>query len=168
MNSTQASDHHRLSVLLRVALVAGLFAAAWSVYRGLPAGEGAGEGGEPDGATALRIVLRRPPDASADKVPVQLYSINMTAARNEFDSEKRPGIRFEDFAMRLMGARRPVTAELDERGETVVVVTPGRWWIHATLEGARELSWRLPVNASGREKTVELTPENAYTRAKRF
>ena len=168
MNSTQGSDHGRLSAFLRVALVAGLFAAAWSVYRGLPAGEGAADEGQ--GATALRIVLRRPPDAAAAtaKIPVHLYSINMTAARSEFDSEKRPGVRFEDFAMRLMGERRPVTAELDERGETVVVVTPGRWWVHATLEGSRELTWRLPVNASGREKTVELTPENAYTRAKRF
>ncbi len=167
MNSRQASEHRRLSVLLRVALVAGLFAAAWSVYRSLPARDGAtGEGGQ--GATALRIVLRRPPDEAALRVPVQLYSINMTAARSEFDSEKRPGVRFEDFAMRLMGDRRPVTAELDEHGEAIVVVTPGRWWVHATLEGTRELTWRLPVNASGREKTVELTPENAYTRAKRF
>ena len=167
MKGTQVSEHRRLSALLRVALVAGLFAAAWSVYRSLPARDGALEEGQ--GATALRIVLRRPSDASATaKVPVQLYSINMTAARSEFDSEKRPGVRFEDFAMRLMGERRPVTAELDERGEAVVVVTPGRWWVHATLEGSRELTWRLPVNASGREKTVELTPENAYTRAKRF
>jgi hypothetical protein len=165
VNSTQATDHRRLSVLLRVALVAALFAAAWSVHRSLPPGGALEEG---QGATALRIVLRRPPDASARKVPVQLYSINMTAARSEFDSEKRPGVRFEDFATRLMGERRPVAAELDERGEAVVVVTPGRWWVHATLEGPRELTWRLPVNASGREKTVELTPENAYTRAKRF
>ncbi len=168
VNSTRASEYSRLSSLLRVALVAGLFAAAWSVYRSLPPGGGTGESDGQDGATALRIVLRRPPDAAANKVPVQLYSINMTAARSEFDSEKRPGVRFEDFAMRLMGERRPVAAELDERGEAVVVVTPGRWWVHATLEGARELTWRLPVNASGREKTVELTPENAYTRAKRF
>jgi hypothetical protein len=167
VNSTQSTDHRRLSVLLRVALVAGLFAAAWSVYRGLPPG-GGGTPEEGRGATVLRIVLRRPPDAAALKVPVQLYSINMTAARSEFDSEKRPGVRFEDFATRLMGERRPVNAELDERGEAVVVVTPGRWWVHATLEGPRELTWRLPVNASGREKTVELTPENAYTRAKRF
>lgn len=167
MKGTQASEHRGLSALLRVALVAGLVAAAWSVHRSLPAREGAADEGR--GATALRIVLRRPPDAaSSAKVPVQLYSINMTAARSEFESEKRPGVRFEDFATRLMGERRPVNAELDERGEAVVVVAPGRWWVHATLGGSRELTWRLPVNASGREKTVELTPENAYTRAKRF
>ena len=172
MNSTQVPEHRLLAVLLRVALVAALFAAAWSVYRHLPPGGGgsAFESDERPGATALRIVLRRASaDASASKVPVQLYSINMTAARSEYDSERRPGIRFEDFATRLMGERKPITAELDERGEAVVVVTPGRWWVHAAaLDGARELTWRLSVNASGREKTVELTPENAYTRAKRF
>lgn len=175
MNSTQVSSNSRLAFLLRAALVAALVAAAWSVHQSLPPGGGwggAAGGDERPGATALRIVLRRTPavtlDASAAKVPVQLYPINMTAARNEYDSEKRPGVRFEDFATRLMGERQPVTAELDERGEAVVFVPHGRWWVHATVNGARELTWRLPVNASGREKTVELTPENAYLRAKRF
>ena len=167
MKGTQASEHRRLSALLRVALVAGLVAAAWSVYRSLPPREGSADEGE--GATALRIVLRRPADVPpAAKVPVQLYSINMTAARSEFDSEKRPGVRFEDFAVRLMGERKPVAAELDERGEAVVVVPPGRWWVHAALPGEREISWRLPVNVTGREKTVELTEENAYAKAKKF
>src|SRR5687767_723537 len=98
VNSRQASEHSRLSARLRVALVAGLVAAAWSVYRSLPPGGGTGEGGGQNGATALRIVLRRRPDAAAKHVPVQLYCINMTAARSEFDSGKRPGVRFEDFA----------------------------------------------------------------------
>jgi hypothetical protein len=173
VNSTQAPEYRRLAVLLRIALVAALFVAAWSVYRHLPAGGGfAPQVDERPEATALRIVLRRPPaatsDASAMKVPVQLYPINMLAARSEYDSEKRPGVRFEDFATRLMGDRQPLTVELDERGEAVIPVTPGRWWVHATFNGARELTWRLPVYASGPEKTVELTPENAYTRAKRF
>jgi hypothetical protein len=105
---------------------------------------------------------------SAKKIPVQLYPINMAAARNEFDSERRPGQRFEEFATRLMGERQPLSVELDERGEGEAAVPPGRWWVHATVEGDRELTWRLPVNVSGREKTVELTKENAYLRAKRF
>jgi hypothetical protein len=67
-----------------------------------------------------------------------------------------------------MAGREPVAAEFDERGEAVVVVPQGRWWIHATLDGPEELTWRLPVNVSGREKTVELGIDNAYTRAKSF
>ncbi len=73
--------------------------------------------------------------------------------------------------MRRMGERQPLAAELDERGETTLAVPPGKWWVHATLSergGAEEVTWRLPVNVSGREATVELTPENAYTRAKSF
>ena len=105
---------------------------------------------------------------SAQKIPVQLYPINMTAARDEFDSEHRPGQRFEDFAARLMGGRQLISAELDEHGEAVVAVPAGKWWVHAAVTGERELTWRLPVEVAGREKTVELTPENAYTRAKKF
>src|SRR3712207_9063942 len=76
----------------------------------------------------------------------------------------RPGQRFEEFANRLMGERKPLDAELDARGEAALPVPPGRWWIHATVNGDRELTWRLRVDISGREKSVELTPDNAYTR----
>jgi hypothetical protein len=161
-----------LAALLRVALVAALFFAVWGVYRRLPRDENAPLGvREQPAATALRVVLRRPAvgsPAAGVKIPVQLYPINMAAARNEFDSEHRPGVRFEDFVTRLMGERQPISGELDEGGEAVILVPPGRWWVHATLTGSRELTWRLPVNVSGREKTVELTEENAYTRAQKF
>ena len=157
-----------------VALLAALGAAVWGVYRRLPAGERAASRAGQQTAprtTLLRLRLRREEvgfPVSAKRVPVQLYPINMTAARNEFDSERRPGQRFEDFATRLMGGRQPLSVELDEGGEAVVAVPPGKWWIHATVEGDRELTWRLSVNVSGREKTVELTRENAYLHAKRF
>ena len=91
-----------------------------------------------------------------------------SAARNEYDSEPRHGQRFEEFATRLMGGRQRIEAELDEGGEAAINVPPGRWWIHAEVEGERELAWRLPIEITGREKTIELTKENAYLRAKRF
>jgi hypothetical protein len=156
------------------ALVAALAGAVWGVYRRLPEGQRAparatGQGRQQ--TTTLRLRLRREEvgfPVSARKVPVQLYPINMAAARSEFDSERRPGQRFEDFATRLMGGRRPLVAEFDEGGEAVIAVPPGKWWVHATVEGDRELTWRLSVNVTGREKTVELTKDNAYLRAKRF
>lgn len=153
-------------VLLRAALVGALLAALWGVYHRLPDG-----GAERPAATALRVRLRREAvgfPVADRRIAVQLYPVNLAAARSEFDSERRPGQRFEEFVVRQMGGRQPVSAELDERGEAVVAVTPGRWWVHASVGGDRELTWRLPVNVSGREKTVELTPENAYTRAQRF
>lgn len=154
---------------LRVALVVALAWGAWVAYRRLPHDAGTAAGGAQP--TLLRIVLRRDelePGASAEEVPVELYSVDVAAARREFEDERRFGQRFDDFVARRMGARQPVAARLDREGRATVSVPPGRWWIHATLEGARELSWRLPVNVAGREQTVELTPTNAYTRTKSF
>ena len=173
MNGKHGFTHNLLAALVRVALVAALVAAVWGVYRHLPRDDSSAAG-VPDvqrGATTLRIRLRRAEvssPVSAQKIPVQLFPINMAAAREEFESEHRPGQRFEEFAARQMGGRQPLSAELDEHGEAVLAVPPGKWWVHAAVSGDRELTWRLPVEVAGREKTVELTPENAYTRAKRF
>ena len=162
-----------VAALAGVALVGALVGAVWGVYSRLPH-DGRSVVGASDAAsssTLLRIRLRRDEigfTVSDEKVSVQLYPINMAAARNEFDSERRPGQRFEDFANRMMGGRQPLSTDLDARGEASLAVPPGRWWVHATVNGERELTWRLPVNVSGREKSVELTPDNAYTRAKKF
>ena len=156
---------------LRVALVVALASAGWAVYRKLPQDEpGAGRSGGASKQTLVRIVLRREGagDAGPSGAPVELYSVDVAAARREFDDERRYGQRFEDFVARRMGARQPVAAKLDREGQAVVAVAPGRWWVHATLGGANELTWRLPVNVSGREQTIELTPSNAYTRTKSF
>ena len=157
---------------LRVALVAALVGAGWTIYRRLPQGDdSAGFGTRSARQTLLRIVLRRDAlgdgDAVAD-VPVELYSVDVAAARREFEDERRFGQRFEDFVTRRMGARQPVAARLDREGQAFVAVAPGRWWVHVTLAGADELSWRLPINVAGREQTIELTPENAYTKTKSF
>lgn len=162
-----------LAALAGVTLCSTLFAAGWAVYRRLPADSAAQTFAAQTGtdATTLRIRLRLDAPGVPDpngKVIVRIYPINMAAARSEYVSERRPGQRFEDFVTRLMGDRQPVNAELDERGETIVTIQPGRWWIHTTVGDERELSWRLPVNVTGREKQVELTPENAYARTQRF
>lgn len=160
--------------LLRVALVAALVGAGWTIYRRLPQGDDSADGGaRSTRQTLLRIVLRRDAlggggDDAVANVPVELYSVDVAAARREFEDERRFGQRFEDFVTRRMGARQPVSARLDREGQAFVAVAPGRWWVHATLAGADELSWRLPVNVAGREQTIELTPENAYTKTKSF
>lgn len=173
MKPTPSLARRLAAPLLGAALVGALAAAGWGIYRGLPRDtrDVAAARREPTPATALRVRLRATPAralVSAQKIPVLVYPINMAAARSEFDSERRPGQRFEEFAARLMGARQPVSAELDERGEALIRLAPGRWWVHVTLEGPREVTWRLPVNVSGREQTVELTAENAYARAQKF
>jgi len=173
MSEGQNFTRRVLVVAAGVALVAALGGAVSSVYRRLPEDERAAPRPARAGqrTTTLRVRLRREGvgfPVSAKRVPVQLYPINMAAARNEYDSEPRHGQRFEEFATRLMGGRQRLDAELDEGGEAAINVPPGRWWIHAEIGGERELAWRLLVEVSGREKTVELTKENAYLRAKRF
>jgi hypothetical protein len=156
---------------LRVALVAALVLAGWALYRRLPrATDDATGGAAVARTTLLKIVLRRdePGAEPVADVPVELYSIDVAAARREFEDERRYGQRFEDFVARRMGARQPVSARLNQEGQAFVSVAPGRWWVHATLAGANELTWHLPVNVAGREQTIELTPSNAYTRTKSF
>lgn len=173
MSDGQNRTRKVAAALAGVALVAALGGAVWGVYRRLPEDERSASRAARAGqrTTVLRVRLRREGvgfPVSAKRVPVQLYPINMAAARSEYDSEPRHGQRFEEFATRLMGGRQKLDAELDEGGEASIAVPPGRWWIHADIEGERELAWRLPVEITGREKTVELTRENAYLRAKRF
>jgi hypothetical protein len=176
--SSSVSTHHWLVAVLRVALVVALAGAGWLVYRRLPLDDAAAHGSARQTRdTLLRIVVlpRRDggddgqnSDAANASTPVQLYSIDVAAAQREFLDERRPGQRFEDFIVRRMGARQPVRTQLDGSGQTIVYVPPGRWWVHATLEGAQEITWRLPVNVAGREQTVELSAANAYMRTKRF
>ncbi|HWS86276.1 MAG TPA: hypothetical protein VN282_04905 [Pyrinomonadaceae bacterium] len=173
MSERQNFTRRVLLVAAGAALVASLFGAVWAVYRRLPEDERAASrlvtGGQR--TTLLHVRLRREGvgfPVSAKRVPFQLFPIDMAAARSEYDSERRPGQRFEDFAARLMGGRPKIEAELDEGGAADLNVPPGKWWIHAEIDGERELVWRLRVEINGREKTVELTKENAYLRAKRF
>ena len=173
MSEGQSFTRRVAAAAAGVVLVATLGGAVWGVYRRLPEDERTAQRAARGSrrTTLLRLRLRREGvgfPVSAKRVPVQLFPINMTAARNEFDSERRSGQRFEEFATRLMGGRQKIDAELDEAGEAAIPVPPGKWWVHAEIDGERELAWRLPVEIAGREKTIELTKENAYLRAKRF
>jgi hypothetical protein len=154
--------------LLRAALVAALIGAGGNIYWRLPYVPGAETSNVRE--TSLQIILRRAPEDEvvALNVPVELYSIDLAAAQNEFQSERRPGQRFEDFLKRRMNGRPPIITRLDQSGQTTILVPSGKWWIHATLSGSRDITWRLPVNIAGHSQVVELTPENAYTRTKSF
>jgi hypothetical protein len=167
--NTQSTSYHVVATILRVALVIALAAGVWSVYRHLPDDEPAA-GREALAETSLQIVLREPQGEPPVplSVPVELYPIDIAAAQNEFFSERRPGKRLDDFLAERMGDRSPVEGHLDENGQLTIKVKSGPWWIHATLPGELNIEWRLRVNVSGQRQTVELTPDNAYTRTKSF
>ncbi|HEY0378402.1 MAG TPA: hypothetical protein VGC87_15915 [Pyrinomonadaceae bacterium] len=156
--------------VLRVGLVVALVAAGWNIYERLPAGPSPEKEEAAAGVTELQIVLRPSPrdNGAAVSIPVQLYPIDVSAAQREYGFEPRPGVRFEEFLKERMQGRSPVRAHLDERGQAVVMLTPGRWWVHALLSGAQNVEWRLPVNVAGRQQTVELNTGNIYARTKSF
>ncbi|HEX8072954.1 MAG TPA: hypothetical protein VF546_23615 [Pyrinomonadaceae bacterium] len=166
--SKPETKRNLLAAALRLGLLLALGYAGWRIYQRLPAGDAGDAAGAPP--TTLRLILRRAVDDGAlgADIDVQLYSVDLAAVQREFASERRPGVRYHDFLARRMQGRPPVTTRLDAAGQATVSVAPGRWWVHATLNGAEEITWRLPVNVAGREQTVELTPENAYTRTKSF
>ena len=170
MNTVRPA-HRWLVAALRVALVLALAGAGWLIYRRLPHDDSGSLGASSQAReTMLRIILPRTGADSAANyaAPIQLYSIDVAAAQREFFDERRPGLRFEDFIVRRMGARQPIRAQPDANGQTIVSVPPGRWWIHAALAGNEEISWRLPVNVAGREQTIELNHANSCTSTKRF
>jgi hypothetical protein len=167
----QSLAYNLLASTLRFALVLALIFAGLSIYRKLPGGDDvATDGSHTLGQTALLIVLQRSPDDDRAEVdiPVELYPIDLSAVQREYLSERRPGVRFDDFLARRMNDRTTVKTKLDERGQATVMVTPGKWWVHAVLSGAQNVEWRLPVNVAGPRQTVELNPENAYAKMKSF
>jgi hypothetical protein len=156
--------------VLRVALVATLVLAGWNIYQRFPGGRLEASSDATARETALLIVLRPSSrDVSATvSIPVQLYPVDLSAVQREYGFEPRPGVRFEDFLNERMQGRSPVRAQLDERGQTVVMLSPGRWWVHAILSGSQNVEWRLPINVSGRQQTIELSNNNMYARTKSF
>lgn len=168
----QSPAYNIITLVLRIVLVLALCFAGWTIYRSVPGGEmpkanGLNRAGD---ATELQIILIPSAD-EADaplNIPVALYPIDVAAVRREFFSERRAGMRFDDFLVRRMNGRTPIEARLDQRGQATLRVPPGNWWVHATLSGSLNVEWRLPVNVHGRQQTVELKSDNAYARTKSF
>ncbi len=155
-------------IALQLGLILALAGAGWWVYRQVPVSASDEQPGR--GQTTLQIVLRQPIDAggAALDVPVSLYPVDIVAVRHEFFTEPRQGKRFEDFLKERMKGRSPISTRLDKQGQVAVALSPGSWWLHATLPGDEQLEWRLPVKVTGTKQIVELTPQNAYTRSKSF
>ena len=162
-----AATFRGLAILaLQVLLIAVLVGAGWMIYRRLPAN--AADVSSEHGTTNLQIVIRQPPESVGLDVTVNLYPVDIVAVRHEFFTEPRAGKRFEDFLKERMKGRSPIQGRLDKQGNGAVHLSPGSWWLHATLSGDEQLEWRLPVTVTGSKQVIELTPQNAYTRSKTF
>ena len=158
-----------VTLVLQAALVIGLFSAGWLIYRTLPA-QVATPTEERASDTLIQLIMRPGPQmvGVALDVPVEFSPVDIVAVHNEYFTERRAGKRFDDFVTERSNGRRAVTARLDQSGRAQVPVSPGNWWVHAKLAGEEDLEWRLPVSVAGPKQTIELTPQNAYTRTKSF
>ena len=158
---------HVAIVALRAGLIVVLLWAGWKMYRQLPP---AAESPSQKTTTNLQIVMRQPPDGGPAglNVAVDFYPVDIVAVRHEYFTERRAGKPFWDFFKERMKGRSPVRAQLDNQGHGVVSLSPGTWWLHATLPGDEELEWQLPVSVDGGTQVIELTSQNAYTRSKTF
>jgi len=158
-----------VTLVLQAALVLGLFSAGWLIYRRLPA-HVANSTEEPASDALIQLIMRPSPQMAGVEldVPVEFYPVDIVAVHHEYFTERRAGKRFDDFLTERMNGRRPVTARLDQSGRALLAVSPGNWWVHAALAGEEDLEWRLPVSIAGPKQTIELTPQNAYTRTKSF
>lgn len=153
---------------LQVVLILLLAGAGWMIYRRLPTG--ASDVPSDQRTTTLQIVIQQAPGSAGSSldVAVKLYPVDIVAVQHEYFAEPKPGKRYEDFFNERMRGRSPITTRLDKQGHGAVMLSPGSWWLHATLSGDEQLEWRLPVTVGGARQTVELTPQNVYTRSKTF
>jgi hypothetical protein len=116
------------------------------------------------------ILLQAPADLSKvpKDIPVEISPVDIVAVRHEFFVEPRAGQRFDEFLHQRMNGRELINTRLDGQGHGSVTVPPGTWWVHAILSGDEDLEWRLKIATGGGKQTIELTPQNAYTRSKSF
>lgn len=165
---TTSISYNLLTIFLRGVLVIALLGAGWLIYSKLPHQDSR----NPKATTAettLQIVLRPDSDgADALDIAVELYPVDIVAARHEYFTERRAGKSYDDFLNERMKGRAPIAARLDKRGEASVGLSPGSWWLHAQLPGEENLEWRLQLDVAGPKQTVELTPQNIYTRTRSF
>lgn len=164
---TNSTWYTLLTVFLRAALVVALVFSGWLIYSKLPH-QTSVQTQPANGQTILQIVLRAPVDNSSLEMAVELYPFDIVAARHEYFTERRAGTRFDDFLKERMKGRSPVAARLDPQGTATIAIDPGTWWLHAQLAGEENLEWRLPLEVAGLKQTVELTPQNIYTRTRSF
>jgi hypothetical protein len=169
MQESQTIIYHLLAIVGRAALVIALVGAGWLVYKELP-NDSAGNAATGSGQTTVEIVLRPSSEieAAALDIPIEISPVDLVLVKQEYQAEPHTGKRFEEFRNERMKGRTLITTRLNKQGQASVTIPPGDWWVHAIQSGNEDLEWRLHIKITGYKQTVELTPQNAYTRSKSF
>src|ERR1044072_4705040 len=155
-----------VQVVLAIALLGALFFAGWRIYRRLPNESMTSRVEGPP--SQVTVVLNNP--AIADSTKLELYPMDFAATQREFVINGRPGKSFEEFLAARLKALSPTRARFDQNGRAVAQLGAGQWWLLATTSGpsGQLTEWRLPLTISQRPMTIELSPDNAYERTKKF
>jgi hypothetical protein len=155
-----------VQVVLAIALLGVLFFAGWRIYRRLPNESMTARIEGP--SSQVTVVLNNP--AIADSTRLELYPMDFAATQREFVINGRPGKSFEEFLAGRLKTLSPTRARFDQNGRALAQLGAGQWWLRAITAGASgELTeWRLPLTISQRAMTIELSPDNAYERTKKF
>lgn len=162
-----------LRIILALALLGGLFFAGWRIYRRLPNDERADPrtaANMPGPRMDLTIVLPGDLGIAGHSASIELYPVDMQALQEQYEAMPRAGKQFDEFLANRLKDVTPVHVSPDGTGRAIANVSQGNWWLHArtSLAGGETLEWRLSLNVSADQNTVELSRENAYERTKKF
>ena len=158
-----------IKAVLAIALLASLIFAGWRVYRALPAAVEHSPTSASKGATSeLTINLRE--TASDGQTNVELYPIDYRATQKEFVLQGRPGRSFDEYLAQRLQKLSPVRLKIGRDGRGLANLSEGQWWLRATSASADDemMEWRLPITILKSGNSVELSPDNAYARTKKF
>jgi hypothetical protein len=102
-------------------------------------------------------------------IPVEFFPGDLLGLQREYSADPRPGRGFDDFLMQRTKGKSPLRVHLDSSGRGTVALSTGNWWLRAQMQiGDETCEWRLPLTVMGKEQTIELTPQNAFERSKKF
>ena len=168
---TESLANEFAKVILALALVGGLFAAGWSVYRRLPgdAPDQFGlEGLEPSGETELTITTSG--EFTGASVDIRLYRADLVREQRDSAAAPKSGKGAEDPVTQPAKPAPPVRAQLDNHGRATMKLAEGNWSLRATalLANGEQILWRLPIKIAGGKQTVELSSDNTSERTKKF
>ena len=158
-----------VQIILALALLASLLVAGARIYHRLPAASGGANDNARSGAQQDLTIIFRSPISKAE-TRINLYPIDFSAAERDYVMSAHAGKTLEDLLGQRLKHITPVSVSVDGNGHAVARLTEGSWWMHAVtaLANDESMEWRMPLTISQRPQTIELTPENAYERTRKF
>jgi hypothetical protein len=162
-----------LRIILALALLGALFFAGWRIYHRLPSDQRLDPSAvtdTPGPAMDLTIMLPSDLAAASYSASIELYPFDLQALQKQYEAVPRPNKQFDEFLANRLKDVTPIRISTDGAGRAIANLSEGHWWLHArtSLASGETLEWRLPLNVSPAQKTVELNRENAYERTKKF